>query len=64
MKHLIKFMMSYAAMLGTFCVIFFTFRLPVGEFNASVFGCIMSVCALLLSKIAMLEIEQKINLKK
>jgi len=59
MRHLIKFMVSYAAMLGAFCAIFFSFRLPVGELNAAVFGCIMSIVALFLSNVLMMEVESK-----
>ena len=49
MKFLIKFMVSYAAMLGTFCLYFFGVQAvePTADvFSLAIMGCILSVCAL------------------
>jgi hypothetical protein len=65
MKQLIKFMVSYAAMLGTFCVYYFgtLFINPEAElFSLSIMGCILSVCALFLVNNVMMEIQQRIKL--
>lgn len=48
-NFVIKFMVSYAAMLGTFCVIFFGLTAVtsrVDEFGIAIFGCLMSIAAL------------------
>jgi hypothetical protein len=53
MKYfVIKFMISYAAMLGTFCVVFFGFTAltPISDhFGIAIFSCIMSVGALIVT---------------
>lgn len=44
-------MVSYAAMLGTFCVVFFGLTTLTGstnEFGIAIFGCAMSVMSLVL----------------
>ena len=56
-NFIIKFMISYAAMLGTFCSVFFTYRIVIGEFGAAILGCILSVCALLVVNNFMMELE-------
>ena len=59
MKYfVIKFMISYAAMLGTFCVIFFVLSslTPVSEhFGIAIFSCIMSVTSLMVTNVLMTE---------
>lgn len=60
-NFVINFMVSYTAMLGTFCVIFLPYRLVIGDFNASILGIIMSICALFLSKITIIEINKSNN---
>lgn len=50
-NFIIKFMVSYAAMLGTFCVVFFGLTTLTGstdEFGIAIFGCAMSVLSLVL----------------
>ncbi len=49
MKFLIKFMVSYAAMLGTFCLYFFGVQAvePTADvLPLAIMGCILSVCSL------------------
>lgn len=49
MKQLFKFMISYAAMLGTFCLYYFgvlSVQPDADQFSLSIMGCILSVCAL------------------
>ena len=48
-NFIIKFMVSYAAMLGTFCIIYFGLTAVtsrVDEVGIALFGCIMSIAAL------------------
>ena len=57
-NFVIKFMVSYAAMLGTFCVIFFgltAVTCRIDEFGIAIFGCIMSVAALFAVNVIMQE---------
>lgn len=61
---LIKFLVSYIAMLGTFCVVFFGIttipNCPIDEFGASILGCILSVVALFITNNIMLIYKYKL----
>jgi hypothetical protein len=51
-NFVLKFMVSYAAMLGTFCIIFFGLTAVVpnsDHFGIAIFGCIMSVTSLIVT---------------
>jgi hypothetical protein len=64
-KQLIKFMVSYAAMLGTFCMYFFgvlAVEPMTDKFSLSIMACILSVCALFLVNNVMMEIQERIKL--
>jgi len=55
-NFVLKFMISYAAMLGTFCVVFFglSASTPNSEhFGIAIFGCIMSVTSLIVTNALM-----------
>lgn len=65
MKQLLKFMVSYAAMVGTFCVYFFgvLYTNPKADlFSLSIMGCILSVCALFFVNNVMMEIKERTKL--
>lgn len=57
-NFVINFMISYTAMLGTFCVIFLSSRLVIGNLNASIIAILVSICALFVSKVTMMEISK------
>lgn len=56
-NFVIKFMLSYTAMLGTFCTVFFSLTTIAGsadEFSIAIFGCAMSVLSFVLVNVLLL----------
>lgn len=63
-NFIIKFMITYTAMLGIFCITYFGLNAvanPSDQLGIAVFACIMSIATMFITNVIVEEIQSKIS---